>query len=861
MTSCRLRRVRFFFFFFFLSVGVGSPALGGCLDRPTVSEDPTVKTNFEATKQTSAGQVDLLFMIDNSTSMGDKQKLLSQAVPNLVNRRVQPNCLGADGVTPNGTQVDPTTLTCASGTPEFPAVRDMHIGIVSSSLGDFGVSNGGESAENSGYWTCPAHDYTVKDSSGAVTTHVGLESQNDHAQLLDRTNGFTPDSPATGNTGSSTYLAWFPSVPGNQGATAPAHAILVGGPDTVKGSLSADFESMVTGVQQFGCGYEGQLESWYQFLVQPDPWASIVVTNGVAQRVGVNTTVLQQRADFLRPQSLVAVIAVSDEDDSTVDPGALGGASWLFESGRKLPLPTAACATDPASPDCTSCGVILEQGQLASHPECAPGPGDTDVARYSGLMPPGTDNDNANVRFALMKKRFGVDPQYPIGRYVNGLVGTNGAFKVPDRQGEAIRGAGGSYAPSNDCTNPLYAAAQPDLSALSASVTTDQPVSPQDLKVLCQLTPGPRGPSQVFFGFIGGVPWQLLTHDPTNATADAGVAFIAQNGMDDIPETTWTQLIGANPEGYDYSGQSPYMQVSLTPRAGLQPPTASATADPFNGREWETDDGDLEYACTFDLPTPFECSAAAIAGDQPRTLPYDGLLSSICDCASTSSDPSTRPPLCTNPSDPYQQTRGKAYPGIRELTLVHAMDQQQSKNGIAASLCPRTITTGSSDPNYGYNPAVDVVIAKLKSALGSTCIPRDLTLTGGQAPCTVLELLPTEGLEDDLPGDCDPSKGLSVPLPEVLAQYRSEQEESGNGDATDALTKRTVCQLGQLAAPCFANDAPGWCYETAGQDPTLGTCPQAVKISGTGAVPGALVSISCVESETGLPDAGPTAKR
>ena len=117
----------------------------------------------------------------------------------------------------------------------------------------------------------------------------------------------------------------------------------------MNGTLSADFEALVTGVQQFGCGYEGQLESWYQFLIQPDPWSSIVVTSqggrGVAQRMGVNTTLLKERADFLRPSSLVAVIAVSDEDDSTVDPNALGGTSWVFEDQAPLALPTAACAT------------------------------------------------------------------------------------------------------------------------------------------------------------------------------------------------------------------------------------------------------------------------------------------------------------------------------------------------------------------------------------------------------------------------------------------------------------------------------------------------------------------------------------
>ncbi len=46
MTSCRLRHVRCIL----LLLAFACAALGGCLDRPTVSEDPTVKTNFEATK-------------------------------------------------------------------------------------------------------------------------------------------------------------------------------------------------------------------------------------------------------------------------------------------------------------------------------------------------------------------------------------------------------------------------------------------------------------------------------------------------------------------------------------------------------------------------------------------------------------------------------------------------------------------------------------------------------------------------------------------------------------------------------------------------------------------------------------------
>ena len=859
MTSCRCRHVRLATVVAF-AVALASLALAGCLDRETVAEAPTVKTNFQATKQTPVDQVDILFMIDNSTSMGDKQKLLSQAVPQLVSRLVRPNCIGPDGVTANGTQVDSMTLLCATGTPEFPAVRDMHIGIVSSSIGDFGVSTGGD--ENTANWACPGHDYGVFDphADGGMDVHRGLESQNDHAQLLNRTNGFTPDTEATADAEPESYLAWFPSVPGNTASTPPVHPVTVSGPATTGGTLSADFASLVTGVQQFGCGYEGQLESWYQFLVQPDPWSSIIVVpqgnSLVAQRVGVNTVVLQQRADFLRPQSLVAVIAVSDEDDSTVDPGALGGTSWVFEDKAPLPLPTAACATDASSPECTSCEVVQQQGKLASHPECAPPVGSRDpVGTYATNPPPG-DSDNPNVRFALMKKRFGLDPQYPISRYLNGLVGTSGAFSVPDRRGESVRDAAGGYAPTNNCTNPLYAASQPDLSKLSKTVTGDRPVAASDLDTLCHLPPGGRDPSRVFFGFIGGVPWQLLTHDPANATLDGGVTFIAQSGEDDIPDASWVQLIGNAPEKYDYSGQSPYMQVSLSPRPHLSLPTSSDTADPYNGREWATGGGDLQYACTFDLPQVLDCGAGAIAADQTRTLPYDGLLGTICDCAGTSSDPSTRPPLCTNAADPNQQTRGKAYPGIRELTLVHAMDQQAAPNGIAASLCPRTISADSTDPSYGYNPAVDAIIAKLKGALGNTCVPRPLTVTSGQAPCTVLELLPNAGPEVDSPEGCDRTKGLSVPQQDVIDRYRDDQRHSGNGEATDALVARVLCQVDQLPSPCLSASAPGWCYETRSQDATLGVCAQAVKFSASATYPGAVLSVECAEAQTGAGTVG-----
>src|SRR5690348_6944021 len=121
-------------------------------------------------KQQSIDKVDLLFAIDNSASMGDKQTLLSEAVPVLVGRLLNPNCVSTDTNQTCKTAGDCTAALGANaqcdtqansgagqcfvagdngggdnqcksinGTkPEFAPVHDMHVGIVSSSLGGGG---------------------------------------------------------------------------------------------------------------------------------------------------------------------------------------------------------------------------------------------------------------------------------------------------------------------------------------------------------------------------------------------------------------------------------------------------------------------------------------------------------------------------------------------------------------------------------------------------------------------------------------------------------------------------------------------------------------------------------------------------
>jgi hypothetical protein len=107
----------------------------GCLTRPVVSSNPVTKTNFiTSIPQGSIDKVDILFDIDNSASMGDKQAYLAQAVPQLITRLVQPNCVDPQGNTKTQAALDgtcPGFVNDPTVNAEFPPVHNLHIGIVS----------------------------------------------------------------------------------------------------------------------------------------------------------------------------------------------------------------------------------------------------------------------------------------------------------------------------------------------------------------------------------------------------------------------------------------------------------------------------------------------------------------------------------------------------------------------------------------------------------------------------------------------------------------------------------------------------------------------------------------------------------
>ena len=134
------------------------------------------------------------------------------------------------------------------------------------------------------------------------------------------------------------------------------------------------------------------------------------------------------------------------------------------------------------------------------------------------------------------------------------------------------------------------------------------------------------------------------------------------------------------------------MIESTEPRPGL--PTSGNT-DPVHGHDYPIPErDDLQYACTFELPTPIDC-----------TIPDN--VQGGCDCDIQGNDN----PVCEGPTQQLQ-VRAKAYPGLRQLSVVKGLGPQ----GVAGSICGDVVQDPSS-PAYGYRPAVAAVVESIKNGL------------------------------------------------------------------------------------------------------------------------------------------------
>jgi hypothetical protein len=788
-------------------VVAGASGAVGCLNRPIEPVEPrTTSTIVERLTQSAVDKIDLLLAIDNSRSMADKQAILADAVPDLVKGLVNPKCVDKAGV-PAGTQPASPTEDCPTGYErEFNPVLDIHIGIISSSIGGFGAPGMCKPSE---------------------------PSANDQAHLLARTAYDQPNTiPTWENKG---FLAWDPAQkldpPGEGDVTA----------------LNDRLKEMVTGVGQSGCGYEAQLESVYRFLADPEPYATLALTgpdtNKVATPEGLDMELLQQRADFLRPDSLLAIVMLSDENDCSFREGSFYWAG--ANNAQKLPLARPECADDPNDPCCMSCLQTSDQCpfQAACYVNGDPNQG---VAYHDKPLVGDTPNDRSNLRCFDQKRRFGIDFLYPVDRYVK-------AFRDPtitNRKGELV-------------ANPIFSNLNPN-----------------------NVSPSIRDSGLVFFAGIVGVPWQDIARQDAEGkpsllggldlegnpvgglkSADELLRPIKLPDGSDGP-TGWDLILG-DPKALK-APADPHMIESIEPREGTNPltgaplaqPGVSDDADPINGNEYFVSGGpnsigDLQYACIFPLPSPRDCQTAT----------------GSCDCKNE--DPEAHNPLCDAPAGgtaPTTQVRAKAYPGIRELQVIQGLGAQ----GIVGSVCPAQLDDVGSD-DYGYRPAIGAIIDRLKTRLGGQCLPRTLTPDDqGHVSCLILEARNSQGQCDcNMPGrqevlDGNPSSEpdhtqarnavLRDPL-SVSAGFDCACEivqlPNGN-DAVPDADELKACQY-SLEEPGVTEagaEVNGWCYIDATTSPPTGdpaivdSCPEnerrLIRFAGKGeAQPGATMFITC----------------
>lgn len=780
-----------------------APLLGvssACLDRPIGSPEP-VTTNILVDKitQTSVDKIDLLFMIDNSISMSDKQDILRLAVPDLVSRLVNPICVDSAGV-----QRDPPVpgQQCPAGqTQEFNPINDINIGVVSSSLGDFGANV-----------ACPqegAPDYRA-DRVDMAHLIGSLERS--------RVQGDTPEG----------FLAW------RAGSTDLA-------------DFNEDFQQMVRDVGELGCGWEASLESWYRFLVDPFPYRELVRVQCPGSTstgpncvqpatendlVVLDDTLLAQREAFLRPDSLVAIIMLSDENDCSIQ---VGNQTWVvtaINDARPMFRGSSRCAEDPNDKCCYSCPLGPPEG-CAADPICEEDP---DNQVLENRLP--QNEDGLNLRCYQQKRRFGVDFLYPTQRYVNALTQFELCWNATDLSLEGCPD-------DNRVDNPLYA--------------------------------GGRPRELVFLGGIVGVPWQAIA-SPNDAsglplTDPAQLRFKDYDEMNAPGDTTWEQILGSPGVAWRPAGggrpevagvpalppEMPQMIETEFPRV-----YAGANGNEINGWEYDTSQGqvsrgapdDLQYACIFPLDPPRDCADRDSSRD-------------ACDCYEGDNDR----PLCEpDPANPDNmastvgsvQYFAKAYPGGRHLQVL----KDYGANSIVASICARNVADPER-PDFGYRPAIAAIVDRLKEQLGDRCLPRPLLIDSEDrtVACNLVETIP----QPDGPCSCNAATARRAPeagVDSVVRGRLAQDPARPCGDADPSCAGACLCevlQVQQVEGPnpeqaleiCQNNEdaagVEGWCYIDAeqgiGNEALVENCPatqrRLLRFVGSGLAPNTTTFVAC----------------
>jgi hypothetical protein len=211
----------------------------------------------------------------------------------------------------------------------------------------------------------------------------------------------------------------------------------------------------------------------------------------------------------------------------------------------------------------------------------------------------------------------------------------------------------------------------------------------------------------VFLAGIVGVPWQdlmltpsparnarleLMNHAELTSTGRWQMILGSPGTAQSPPEPPSDRLMVESIDDRTLTfGSEPHPLIGAA--GALAPARTSGQANVINGHETNTHDRtELQYACTFPLPTARDCTDDAVGCDcGPAAMVYNR---SVCQATT--------------------RTRGRAVPGVRQLTLLRDFGELTG-NAVAASICPKTLDETAED--YGYNPAMDALFRTMTPVL------------------------------------------------------------------------------------------------------------------------------------------------
>ena len=546
--------------------------------------------------------------------------------------------------------------------------------------------------------------------------------------------------------------------------------------------------------------------------------------NSQTHRIGSDDVLLNQRAAFLRPDSLVAIVMLTDENDCSIRDTDVG---WVSaNTSTFIPRGSAQCATNPNDKCCYSCTASPPVGCAST----CPNPPPTD----------GTEWDDgpyqASIRCWNQKRRFGYEFLYPTSRYVVGLTKPvlcpDQDFGDMDCECEYARSIGASCnAGSRSLPNPLYSTTVGQLNNGTAIAGYPNAIARSDN-------------SAIFLAGIVGVPWQDIGY--TDATGN--LKYIPVTDPAWSGGTTATPPVSSGSKGIwdriygdDRSNITPsdiHMVESLVPRAGVPGPTPGPTqptdANP-NGADYNTARGDFEYACIYPLPTPRACACTA-GSTNYASCKYQN-PNDCCDVnypADAAGGPGADydKPICNG----NIQVAAKAYPGLREIKVLRdyalSANVVSPGNSIVASICPKDLTSPPTSPGYGYNPAAGALIDRLKEKLKVSCLPRPIPVNpDGSVSCNLVEVVSADRLGgQDCASYCTANQ-RKVASTAMTADVRVGMQQSQVCDISGQPECSTMCacqlpqETGANLTTCQnATDGsqdilnPGFCYV----DPTNG---------------------------------------